>query len=109
MSNLFNAPDEYVQGCFKSGQALLQAFTGVGSGSNLARVVANHWERQAALWSRTLVAGAGNDVQPVVAAEAGDRRFHGGQWTSHPWFSLLKQNYLLYAQLLDGMVEAADV
>ena len=31
MSNLFNVPDEYVQGFFKSGQAMLQAFTGMGA------------------------------------------------------------------------------
>ena len=98
---------------------MLQAFTGLGSAAKpptpetareLTRVVANYWEKQAALWTRTLAAGAGagKDLQPVVDAERGDRRFHGEQWSSHPWYSLLKQTYLLNSRLLDDMVEAAD-
>ena len=120
MTNLFNVPDEYVQGFLKSGQAMFQSFTGLGSASKpptpetarkLTPVVANYWEKQALLWTRSLAAGTGTgkDLQPVVDAERGDRRFHGEQWSNHPWFSLLKQNYLLNSQLLDDMVEAADV
>ena len=118
MSNLFNVPDEYVQGFFKSGQAMLQAFTGLGSAAKpptaeaareLTSVYAKYWERQATLWTRTLAAGGGKDLQPVVDAERGDRRFHGEQWSGHPWFNLLKQNYLLNSQLIDGVVEAADM
>ena len=120
MNNLFNAPDEYVQGFFKSGKAMLQSFTGLGSAAKpptpetareLTRMVANYWEKQALLWTRSLAAGAGagKDLQPVVDAERGDRRFHGEQWSSHPWFNLIKQNYLLNSQLLDSMVEAAEV
>src|SRR4051812_29043962 len=106
MNNLFNVPDEYVQGFYKSGQAMLQSFTGLGSAAKpptpgtaieLTRVVTSYWEKQAKLWTGSIAAGAGagKDLQPVVDAEWGDRRFHGEQWNSHPWFSLLKQNYLL--------------
>ena len=118
MNNLFNAPDEYVQGFFKSGQALLQASTGLGWGAKLpsqestrefTRLASSYWGKQAGLWAEWLAAGAGKDLQPVVDAERGDRRFHGEQWSKHPWFNLLKQNYLINSQLLDGMVEAADM
>src|SRR5438128_423937 len=118
MSRLFNAPDEYVQGLFKSGQVMLQAFTGLGTavkpptpGSTLglSRVIADYWESQTLLWTRTLTAGSGKDLQSVVEGANGDRRFHGKQWSSHPWFNLLKQNYLINSRLLDGMVEAAEV
>src|SRR5262245_53024151 len=118
MNNLFSAPDEYVQGFFKSGQAMLQAYTGLwaaakpptaGTARELTRVAGSYWERQAALWTRSLAAGTGNGQQPVVDAERGDRRFHGERWSSHPWFNLLKQSYLLNSQLMDGMVEAAEM
>ncbi|MBA2961927.1 MULTISPECIES: class I poly(R)-hydroxyalkanoic acid synthase [Ramlibacter] len=117
MNNLFNAPDEYVQGFFKSGRAMVQAYTGLWSAAKpptqetaveLARVSGTYWERQATLWTRSLAAGAGNEVPTVVDAERGDRRFHGELWSKNPWFNLLKQNYLLNSQLLDGVVEAAD-
>ena len=91
---------------------MLQAFTGLGSAAKpptpetareLTRMVASYWEKQAALWTRSLAAGtgAGKDLQPVVDAERGDRRFHGEQWRANPWYSLLKQTYLLNSQLLD--------
>ena len=80
-----------------------------GTTRELTRVVTTYWEKQALLWASTLAAGAGKGLQPVVDSERGDRRFHGDQWSSHPWFNFLKQNYLLNSQLMDGMVEAADV
>ncbi len=118
MSNLFNAPDEYVQGFFKSGQAMLKALTGPGSGTKmpaaetrreLTRAVVSYWAKQATLWSRALTADAGNDLLAVVDAERGDRRFHGEQWSNHPWFNLLKQSYLLNSQLMGSVVEATDM
>src|SRR5204863_5356744 len=97
-----NAPDEYVQGFFKYGQAMLKAYSGLGSAAKLptagttlelTRAVGNYVERQAALSTGTLAAGAGKGLQPVVDAASNDRRFHGEKWNTHPWFSLLKQNY----------------
>ena len=73
-------------------------------------MVASYWEKQARCGrARLLRAGVGKDRQPVVDAERGDRRFHGEQWSGHPWYSLLQQTYLLNSQLLGDMVEAADL
>ena len=78
---------------------MLEAFTGLGSAAQppgmqattRARSLAGQLLRkQAALWTRTLSAGAGNELLPVVDADRGDRRFHGEQWSSHPWFNLLE-------------------
>jgi polyhydroxyalkanoate synthase len=41
--------------------------------------------------------------------QRGDRRFHGEQWHSNPWYSLLKQSYLLNARLLQDAVGAANL
>jgi polyhydroxyalkanoate synthase len=70
--------------------------------TTLDRSFARYWEKQSALWTRTL---SGDAATPAADA---DRRFQGEQW-SHPWFSLLKQNYLLNSQFLDGVVDAAAV
>jgi polyhydroxyalkanoate synthase subunit PhaC len=118
MGALFNMPDEYMQGFFKSGQSMLAAFTGLGSAAlppgmrtttALGRSLASYYEKQTALWTRTLSAGAGNNFLPVVEADRGDRRFHGEQWSNHPWFNLLKQSYLLNSQCLDSVIEAAEM
>jgi len=116
MSALFNMPDEYVQGFFKSG---LEAISGWQSAAfppnpqataSLGRTMVGYCEKQAALWTGAMSTAAGGDAaQPVVEADRADRRFHGEQWSQHPWFRLLKQNYLLNSQLLDSLVEATEL
>jgi polyhydroxyalkanoate synthase len=129
MATAFNAPDEFINGFMKSGQDLLQAFTGsgagagVGSGSttsgrdpvssaqSLAKVQAHYWEQQMALWMG-MVASAGGLTSvrnPVVSPMRGDRRFQAEGWQDNPWYSLLQQTYLLNSRLLEDMVESADL
>jgi polyhydroxyalkanoate synthase len=81
----------------------MQATTAFG------RSLTSYYEKQTALWTSTLSAGAGNKLPPVVEADRGDRRFHGERWSSHPWFNLLKQTYLLNSQLLDSVIDAAEM
>ena len=119
MAGPFNMPDEYVQGLFKAGQSLVQSLTGVHSdaptgavapaGTALARLQAVYWQRQMALWAGMLSSAAGTAQEPAVAPERGDRRFNAEEWRANPWYSLLKQTYLLNSRLLTDMVEAADL
>jgi len=51
----------------------------------------------------------GKTPEPTVVPERGDRRFNADIWRDNPWYSLLKQTYLLNARLLDEMVEAAGI
>ena len=119
MGQLFNMPDEYVQGFIKSGQSLVQAYTGLGSAvqppnmdsaQQLAAALADYCGKQTLLWTRAMSAGAGTTEVPAVAeAERGDRRFHGTPWSGNPWFNALKQSYLLNSRLLDSVVESANM
>ena len=122
MASPFNIPDEFVNGFLKSGQDLLQAFTGTGSDStsgggrvssaqSLAKVQAHYWEQQMTLWLGMVAnaGGLGSAGPPVVAAERGDRRFHAEGWKDNPWYSLLQQTYLLNSRLLGDMVETTDL
>ncbi len=70
----------------------------------LGRVCADYGVKQATLWTKTLFAGAGMKLPDVVEADRTDRRFQGERWSEHPWFSLLKQSYLLNAGLIDSAV-----
>jgi polyhydroxyalkanoate synthase len=119
MTSPFNVPDEFVQGFFKAGQSLLQAFAGVGpvsaspaadtSNSSLLQVQARYWQQQTALWMGILSSAAGRGQEPVIAPERGDRRFHAEDWRDNPWYSALKQTYLLNSRLLRDLIESANL
>lgn len=117
MASPFNMPDEFAQGFFKSGQSLVRAFVG-GRGDSVAGAAqasvlplaqAHYWQQQMALWMGILASAGGKGQEPVVAADRADRRFHGADWRDNPWYSLLKQTYLLNSRLLGDMVEAAEL
>jgi polyhydroxyalkanoate synthase len=119
MTAPFNMPDEFVRGFFKSGQALLQAYTGVAGdapatpaklpGLAIAQAQAHYWQQQMALYMGMVASFAGKPPEPTVLPERGDRRFNADAWRDNPWYSLLKQTYLLNARLINDMVEAAGL
>jgi len=59
---------------------------------------------QARLFTYGLKKMAGEDAEPVVAAEKGDRRFQGAAWTENLMFDLIKQSYLATSNTVMGMV-----
>lgn len=123
MASPFNMPDEFVHGIFKSGQTLLQAYTGAASNTDdspsksdrplpvlaLAQAQAHYWQQQMALYAGMMASATGQKTVPSIEPERGDRRFGAVAWRDNPWYSLLKQTYLLNSKLLDDMIEAASV
>ena len=121
MNSPFNMPDEYVQGLFKAGQSLLQAFSQTSSptpgragevsapshAAPLAELQMNYFQQQLALWARMM--GGADAGEPLVAPERGDRRFNAAEWRDNPAYSVLKQSYLLNSRLFTDVVEAADL
>ena len=77
--------------------------------SSLPQLQAHYWRQQLALWLGTVASVAGQPRKPVIEPGRGDRRFQADEWRDNPWYSLLKQTYLLNSRLLDDMVEAADL
>lgn len=118
----FNMPDEFVQGFFKSGQTLLHAYTGAAGKTGeapstparmptlaLAQAQAHYWQQQMALYMGMVANATGQKPTPAVEPERGDRRFSADAWRDNPWYSVLKETYLLNSRLLHDMVEAAAV
>ena len=113
----FQIPEEFSQGFAKAAQAygasLLPMMGGDGTKvPDIGSVVAvqqRYWQQQMALWGQMSNPMQGQDVTPVVEPARGDRRFHGEAWKSHPGYRLLQQNYLVHAQLLTGLAEAAQL
>ena len=62
-----------------------------------------------ALYMGMVASATGRQPAPHVEPERGDRRFNADAWRENPWYSLLKQTYLLNSRLLNDMVEAAGV
>jgi polyhydroxyalkanoate synthase len=62
-------------------------------------------ERQAALW-RSLLSGGRGDSD--ARAEPGDRRFASAAWRDNPYYSYLKQSYLLTARYIMQAVEQVE-
>ncbi len=119
MTSPFSMPDEFVQGFFKAGQSLVQSFIAARGDlsataahvpvTSLAQAQAHYWQQQMALWAGMMASANGKAQEPVVAPERGDRRFSAEEWRDNPWYSLLKQTYLLNSRLLADMVEATDL
>jgi len=122
MASAFNVPDEFVRGFITSGQSMVQALSGAGislpaaaapdsAAVSLAKAEAHYWQQQMALWMGMLAsagaAASGKAQEPMVTPDRGDRRFSAEGWRDNPWYSLLKQSYLLNARLLGDMVESA--
>lgn len=56
---------------------------------------AQFWTDQAEIWRRSMLKAAGQEVEPVVRPEGGDKRFKDEEWSQNAIFDALKQSYLL--------------
>ena len=85
-------------------QQMLQAQTGA------LLALQQEWrERHANLWQAMLRRGKGEASPAIARPEPGDRRFDHPAWAESPVYDYLRQAYLLNAQYLKKMAEAAPV
>ncbi len=66
----------------------------------LAKAQVSLWQDYAKLWETTARRMAGEDVEPVVAPEPGDRRFADDAWSENPLYEHIKQSYLLASRFM---------
>jgi len=77
----------------------------------LASLNASYQQRFAQLWSaaqRTLTT-PGAVLPEIAPVPEGDRRFGAPAWRDDPYFSYLRQSYLLYADYLTQLAELAQL
>jgi len=70
---------------------------------------AAHHKRAAALWGTMFAHERGDGREAVARPEPGDRRFAAAEWREDAYFDFIKQAYLLNAQFLSELVEAAEI
>ena len=66
------------------------------------------WQDYAKLWESTARRLAGEEVEPAVTPEPGDRRFKDGTWTENPLYDHIKQSYLLASRFMLSTVRQTE-
>lgn len=67
-----------------------------------SRLLQDQW----LLWQQGMRAMAGEEVAPLVMPDKGDRRFKDDAWTQEPHFMAIMQQYLLFSQMVDELVDS---
>jgi polyhydroxyalkanoate synthase len=73
--------------------------------ARFAALQSGYIAKQAQLWAAML----GEQGTPVATPEPGDRRFAAKEWNENPYFSYLKQSYLLASRFLNELAESAEL
>ena len=66
------------------------------------------WQDYAKLWETTARRMAGEEVEPAVTPEAGDRRFKDDTWSENPLYDHIKQSYLLASKFMLSTVRETE-
>ncbi|XKF16382.1 class I poly(R)-hydroxyalkanoic acid synthase [Halomonas sp. BLK-85] len=69
-----------------------------------ARLLQDQW----LLWQQNARAMAGENVDPLIKPAKGDRRFKDEAWTKEPQYLAIMQQYLLFAQLVQELIDNLD-
>ena len=66
------------------------------------------WQDYAKLWENTARRMAGEEVEPSVTPEPGDRRFRDEAWSENPLYDHIKQSYLLASKFMLSTVRETE-
>ena len=66
------------------------------------------WQDYAKLWENTARRLAGEEVEPAVTPEPGDRRFKDDTWSENPLYDHIKQSYLLASKFILSTVRETE-
>jgi len=81
------------------------------AGAQFSVLQSSYIAKQAQLWAAMLdpQTGAQALAEPVAAPAPGDRRFAASEWRDNPYFSYLKQSYLLASGFLADLAAGAEL
>ena len=66
------------------------------------------WQQYYTLWHNTTMRMMGQESEPVVSPQKGDRRFRDEAWENNELFDFIKQSYLLSSQWMQNVVHDVD-
>ena len=70
-----------------------------------SRLMQDQW----LLWQQGVRAMAGEQVAPLVTPPKNDRRFKDEAWTTDPYYMAIMQQYLLFSQMVEELINDLDV
>jgi polyhydroxyalkanoate synthase len=76
--------------------------------AKLAQAQMSLWQDYMELWRRNAAVFFGQQVEPVITPEAGDRRFKQDAWQDNYLFDFIKQAYLLTARWIQQVVSRVE-
>ena len=106
------SPDALFAAIAQSGNEVTQGWMRVMAGAPAAAstlpwgdatLQRSYFDKQARLWT----ALASGKRETLATPAAGDRRFAAREWRDNPYYDYLKQSYLLAAEYLEALVDAA--
>ncbi|MDF2095098.1 PHA/PHB synthase family protein [Aquibaculum arenosum] len=74
----------------------------------LMQAQASLWQDYMRLWQSTTLRMMGQETDPVVSPERGDRRFRDPAWEDNQLFDFIKQSYLLTARWMQAQVQEVE-
>lgn len=102
-------PEVNVNDPLNLGQAFLEMTTRMmADPSKLVEAQMNLWQDYMTLWSNTARRMMGEQTEPVVKPEPGDRRFKDESWEDNEVFDFIKQSYLLSSRFVQDVVHGTD-
>jgi polyhydroxyalkanoate synthase len=91
------------------GQAFLEMTTQLmRDPAKFAEAQMQLWQDNLALWQNTQKRLLGEEVEPLIRPERGDRRFKDKAWDEELVFDYIKQSYLLSARWIRSLVGEVD-
>src|SRR5688572_23323161 len=108
------SPDALFAAIAQSGNEVTQGWMRVMAGAPAAAselpwgdasLQRGYFEKQARLWA----ALASGQRETLATPAPGDRRFAAREWRDNPYYDYLKQSYLLAAEYLEALVDAAQL
>ena len=102
-----DAADSVYEDMRKSFQTAAESL--MGNPPQLWQTQARLMQDQFQLWQNGLRAMSGEQVEPLVTPNKGDRRFKDEAWTSDPYYLSIMQQYLLFSRLVEELIDGLDL
>ncbi|MFC4351455.1 PHA/PHB synthase family protein [Fodinicurvata halophila] len=94
---------------FNIGQAFFDMTSRMMSNpAKIAEAQMELWQQYLQLWQSTAQRMMGDESDPVVTPERGDRRFKDPSWEENQLFDFIKQSYLLTARWIQEQVHEVE-
>jgi polyhydroxyalkanoate synthase subunit PhaC len=74
--------------------------------TQVAEAQSHFFSQFAALWNNVLMRTMGMPIAPLIEASPSDNRFKDPEWTHNPFFSFLKQAYLIACKWAEDQLKA---